>query len=136
MSHLPACAIHALPVGAPFLRPRIAVNHLSRRCALLFFFIQTQPEQHYDTWLRRILDAFRTQLDPRDRAFARFLLDLPELSDETLEMVREMCVERPDAVKVIGFATLRELVTMRVPVRDAALHILLDLTTHPGGFIL
>lgn len=33
----------------------------------------------------------------------------------------------------VGFTTLRELVALRMPVRKAALAILLDMTTHPGA---
>ena len=32
----------------------------------------------------------------------------------------------------IGFATLREFVSQRLPLRAQAMKILLDLTTHPG----
>ncbi|KAH7106040.1 Symplekin tight junction protein C terminal-domain-containing protein [Auriculariales sp. MPI-PUGE-AT-0066] len=91
-------------------------------------------EQHYDLWLRRLLDGVcitLDDLDARDRTFTRFLLDLPELSNETLAMLRDLCIERPDAVKQMAFLTLRELVTIRAPVRQIALEHVLDLTTHP-----
>lgn len=49
--------------------------------------------QHYGVWLRRLLDGYRARLDAKDRTFARFLLDLPELSDELLQFVRELCLD-------------------------------------------
>ncbi|KZV93110.1 hypothetical protein EXIGLDRAFT_674317 [Exidia glandulosa HHB12029] len=85
--------------------------------------------QHYGVWLRRLLDGYRSRLDAKDRTFARFLLDLPELSDELLHFMRDLCLDQ-DKMQV-GFTTLRELVALRMPVRKAALAILLDMTTHP-----
>ncbi|EJD43771.1 hypothetical protein AURDEDRAFT_65903 [Auricularia subglabra TFB-10046 SS5] len=85
--------------------------------------------QNYGNWLRRILNGYRSHLDSKDRTFARFLLDLPGISDDILDFVRELTL---DADKMqVGFTTLRELVSLRLPVRKAAMAMLLDLTTHP-----
>lgn len=35
----------------------------------------------------------------------------------------------------VGFTTLREFVSQRIPLRNQALKLLLDLTTHAGEFI-
>lgn len=37
-----------------------------------------------------------------------------------------------DCSMQVGFTTLREFVSQRVPLRQQAMNILLDLTTHPG----
>jgi symplekin len=90
-------------------------------------------------------------MESSDKTLTRFLLDLPEISEETLGMLREMCqnpdrhVLLPSAFKevalanfgspsraIVGFTTLREIVNMRPPARASALQTLLDLTTHSG----
>jgi hypothetical protein len=37
---------------------------------------------------------------------------------------------------IAGVTTLRDIINLRPPARDAALQILLDLTTHPGKHLV
>jgi symplekin len=49
---------------------------------------------NYETWLTQLVAAHHTHLDARDRTFARFLLDIPDVPPDLLALVRELCVER------------------------------------------
>lgn len=87
---------------------------------------------NYDTWLNQIVASYQTLLDGKDRTFSRFLLDLPTIPSDVLGLLRDLCVDSssPDRMH-IGFTTLRGLVVQRPSLRDDALKILLELTTHP-----
>ncbi|KIK09035.1 hypothetical protein K443DRAFT_672073 [Laccaria amethystina LaAM-08-1] len=87
---------------------------------------------NYDTWLNQIVASYQTLLDGKDRTFSRFLLDLPTIPSDVLGLLRDLCVDSssPDRIQV-GFTTLRGLVIQRPSLRDDALKILLELTTHP-----
>ncbi|KAG6336042.1 hypothetical protein ID866_3041 [Astraeus odoratus] len=92
---------------------------------------------NYESWLNQIVSTYQTILenkadgkpDNKDRAFSRFLLDLPVVPSDVLDMLRELAVES-DKMHV-GFTTLREFVLERPSLRVEALRVLLDLTTHP-----
>ncbi|KAH8111033.1 Symplekin tight junction protein C terminal-domain-containing protein [Phellopilus nigrolimitatus] len=84
--------------------------------------------QNYPIWVQKIVTVYEPLIDAKDRTFARFLLDIPLVPEDVLFMLRDLCVE-PDRMQV-GFTTLREFVTQRVPLRYQAMKILLDLTTH------
>ncbi|KAG8889606.1 hypothetical protein FRB98_003668 [Tulasnella sp. 332] len=90
-----------------------------------------QPQ--YDLWVQKLLMAQKEKLDPKDKAFSRFLVDLPALPPNLLSLLRDLCLD-PDIMPV-GFTSFRELVTLRPPVRTEAMQILLDLTTHPDKVI-
>lgn len=47
----------------------------------------------YETWLNQIVAVHQTHIDGKDRTFARFLLDLPAIPQDVLNLLREMCVE-------------------------------------------
>lgn len=92
-------------------------------------------------------------VDAKDKAFARFLIDLPAVPSNIFTLLRELCVDTEMCVSRIsvndiyrvdddmhismpvGFTSLRELVTLRPPVRGEAMKLLLDLTTHPGMLV-
>lgn len=82
----------------------------------------------YPLWVQKLVTAYEPMIDTKDRTFSRFLLDIPLVPPETLKLLRDLCVE-PDRMQV-GFTTLREFVIQRVPLRQQAMKILLDLTTH------
>ncbi|CAK5273974.1 unnamed protein product [Mycena citricolor] len=95
--------------------------------------IQSQADPdwrpNYDTWLSRIVASYQTRLD---KTFSRFLLDLPTVPEDVLDLLRELCGDGTSLEKMqVGFVTLRGLVTQRPSMRDDALQILLELTTHP-----
>ncbi|KAI5992588.1 Symplekin tight junction protein C terminal-domain-containing protein [Pisolithus orientalis] len=94
---------------------------------------------NYESWLNQIVSTYQTILeskadgkpDSRDKAFSRFLLDLPDVPSDVLDMLRDLSVE---AEKMhVGFTTLRDLVLERPSLRAEALRVLLDLTTHPDS---
>ncbi|TCD69615.1 hypothetical protein EIP91_006840 [Steccherinum ochraceum] len=82
----------------------------------------------YETWLNQIVAVHQTHIDGKDRTFARFLLDLPAIPQDVLNLLREMCVE-PER-RQIGFTTLRDFVQQRPSLRAEAMTMLLELTTH------
>ncbi|KAF8587835.1 hypothetical protein K439DRAFT_1652134 [Ramaria rubella] len=90
-------------------------------------------QPRYDIWLQKIVSVHQERLNAKDRTFSQFLLDLPSLPDGILALLREFCTD-PERTQV-GFLTLREFVTLRPPLRTAALEILLELTTHPAKTI-
>ncbi|KAI0675546.1 Symplekin tight junction protein C terminal-domain-containing protein [Trametes maxima] len=84
---------------------------------------------NYETWLNQVVAAYQAHADNKDRTFSRFLLDLPQVPQDILTMLRESCVE-PDR-RQMGFAALREFVAQRPSLRPEAMNMLLELTTHP-----
>ncbi|EPQ56463.1 hypothetical protein GLOTRDRAFT_59735 [Gloeophyllum trabeum ATCC 11539] len=88
---------------------------------------------NYDIWLSQILAAYQTHMDARDRTFTRFLLDLPSIPPDVLEMLRELCLDSERMT--VGFTTLREFVLQRPTLRYEAINVLLELTTHSEKLI-
>jgi symplekin len=92
---------------------------------------------NYESWLNQIVSTYQTVLegkpegkpDGKDKAFARFLLDLPSVPPDVLGLLRDLSVD-PDKMHV-GFTSLREFVLERPSLRAEALQVLLELTTHP-----
>ncbi|KAH7927832.1 hypothetical protein BV22DRAFT_1031314 [Leucogyrophana mollusca] len=92
---------------------------------------------NYDSWLNHIVSTYQTVLeeksegkpDNKDKAFARFLLDLPAVPSDVMALLRDFSVD-PDKMHV-GFTSLREFVLERPSLRAEALQVLLELTTHP-----
>ncbi|KAF9530352.1 Symplekin tight junction protein C terminal-domain-containing protein [Crepidotus variabilis] len=84
---------------------------------------------NYDTWLNKIVSAYKTDLDGKDKTFTLFLLDLPSIPGEVLEFLRDHCLDH--SRMQIGYTTLRGLVIQRPAMRMEALNVLLELTTHP-----
>ncbi|KAJ7066730.1 Symplekin tight junction protein C terminal-domain-containing protein [Mycena amicta] len=88
-------------------------------------------QPNYDIWLNQIVAAYQTLLDGKDRTFSRFLLDLPAVPEDVLDLLRELCIDATSPEKLqVGFVTLRGLVIQRPSMRTDALTILLELTTH------
>ncbi|KAF9245242.1 Symplekin tight junction protein C terminal-domain-containing protein [Melanogaster broomeanus] len=92
---------------------------------------------NYDSWLNQIVSSYQTILeskadgrtDSKDKAFAKFLLDIPSVPPDVLDLLRDLSV---DTEKMhVGFTSLREFVLERPSLRAEALRVLLDLTTHP-----
>ncbi|OJA10681.1 hypothetical protein AZE42_01046 [Rhizopogon vesiculosus] len=92
---------------------------------------------NYESWLNQIISTYQTVLegkpegkpDNKDKAFARFLLDLPSVPPDVFGLLRDLSVD-PDKMHV-GFTSLREFVLERPSFRAEALQVLLELTTHP-----
>ncbi|KAG6381608.1 hypothetical protein JVT61DRAFT_206 [Boletus reticuloceps] len=98
-------------------------------------WVRTRP--NYDSWLNQLVSSYQTMLeskaegkpDNKDKAFAKFLLDLPSIPVDVLDLLRDLSVD-PEKMHV-GFTSLREFVLERPSLRVEALRVLLDLTTHP-----
>ncbi|KAF5383732.1 hypothetical protein D9615_003524 [Tricholomella constricta] len=87
---------------------------------------------NYDTWLNQIVASYQALLDSKDRTFSRFLLDLPSVPSDVLDLLRDLCLDTTSSDRMqVGFATLRGLVINRPSMRTDALTVLLELTTHP-----
>ncbi|CAE6440409.1 unnamed protein product [Rhizoctonia solani] len=86
-------------------------------------------EPQYDIWLGRLATSLKARMEPKDKTFAKFLMELPLVSSHVLSLCRELA-ETPQQMG-IGFAALREFIQLRPPVRPEATRILLDLTAHP-----
>ncbi len=52
-----------------------------------------QQQSNYETWLNQIVAAYQTHSEGKDRTFSRFLLDLPAVPQDVLNLLRESCVE-------------------------------------------
>ncbi|KAF8892079.1 Symplekin tight junction protein C terminal-domain-containing protein [Infundibulicybe gibba] len=86
---------------------------------------------NYDIWLNQIVVSYQTLLDGKDRTFSRFLLDLPTVPADVLDLLRDLCVDFDSPGRMqVGFTTLRGLVVQRPSMRVDALNVLLELTTH------
>lgn len=105
--------------------------------------------ENYGPWLHQLVLNYQTQMDAKDRSFAQFLLNLPSVPPDVLDLLREWCVDEDKCVPLIpvnvhpsdklhsaiyrtraGINSLREFVSQRPPLRPAAMKILLELTTH------
>jgi hypothetical protein len=90
----------------------------------------------YETWFHKLLHGLREPrndngelaLDPKDRAFSRFLIESPELTDEAISVIENYCNE--EERMPLGISTLRDLVLYRPAVRNTCLDIMLSLCLH------
>ncbi|KAJ3066104.1 hypothetical protein HDU98_010584 [Podochytrium sp. JEL0797] len=73
-------------------------------------------------------------LDPKDRMFTKFLIDVPVLTTDAVEGVVKSYCEDPERM-LLGFSTLRDLILLRPAVRDSCLHILLAYCIHTDKII-
>ncbi|KAG7093905.1 hypothetical protein E1B28_007543 [Marasmius oreades] len=85
----------------------------------------------YDIWLNQIVAAHQTHLDGKERMFSRFLMDIPSVPLDILDLLRDLCVDHESSDRMqVGFFTLRGFVAQRPALRAEALNVLLELTTH------
>ncbi|KXS15283.1 hypothetical protein M427DRAFT_155462 [Gonapodya prolifera JEL478] len=83
----------------------------------------------YFLWLHTVLLRLRTSLDSKDRMFTKFLLEVPELDESSIDVVRKY-VEDKDR-RGLGIATFRDLVVLRPAVKDDCLQAILEYTVSP-----
>jgi len=91
-----------------------------------------EREPQYLWCLYKILEGITTGatiLDARDRGLSRFLLEVPELPDDAVDMLQKYCDDPARAQ--LGIGCLRDIVNLRPPSRSRALDILLDYTASP-----
>jgi hypothetical protein len=61
----------------------------------------TQQRTNYDAWLNQLVSSYQTILenkadgkpDSKDKAFAKFLLDLPSVPTDVLDLLRDLSVD-------------------------------------------
>lgn len=84
---------------------------------------------NYDYWVKEVLLAAADRSDKE--SFSTFVLDLPELSEGLFDLLRDLAADK--ARMPTAMVILRPLVELRVPVREEALSVLLELMTHPAA---
>jgi hypothetical protein len=95
-----------------------------------FFNDQKMDTAHTDQIVDEILDNMRDGsldapgLDPTDRTFTRFLVEIPKFTPKAMERVIEYCVD-PSRMQ-LGIATLRDLIVFRPALKDTCLNLLLE----------
>lgn len=81
-------------------------------------------QQHYETWVLKLVDGFFPYLNPSDKVLMRFLGEIPDLNPAILARVKHLCAD-PSMVQ-LALTTLLYLVMMKPPVRDMALDTVQD----------
>lgn len=84
-------------------------------------------DSRYGLCLKMLLDGIKKFLEPRDKLFTRFILEAPCLSDGVRKVIQEYCMD-PERV-MVGFSTLRELISKTPAKSQDWLQLLLELTT-------
>ena len=113
--------------------PKIRTGYVVYQCYSCGCAEPSAQRPNYDTWLNQIVAGYQTILDGKDRTFARFLLDLPAVPADVLDLLRDLCVDSLSSDRMqVGYTTLRGLTIQRPSMRADALNVLLELTTHPG----
>jgi len=87
----------------------------------------TRRDSRYNKILTEMLSELQKTLDPRDKLFTRFILEAPALSDSVVDFIKRYCED--DAKYLVGFATLRELITKCPAKKQIWMQLLLELTT-------
>jgi len=86
------------------------------------------PNQ-YEAGVMAILNAYIPTLDSKDTSLSKFLVGLPEIPESAIDALEPLCEDSERSI--VGFLSLRELAEARPPVRQRALHTLLQFCTHP-----
>lgn len=89
--------------------------------------LSTWEGPQYEKWTLMVLDGVLPFVDGTNKAFLRFLSDLPELSITCIHRLRVLCLD-PDRSK-LGFAALQYLIMLRPPVRSICLDFIQQLWT-------
>ncbi|EEB07760.2 mRNA cleavage and polyadenylation specificity factor complex subunit Pta1 [Schizosaccharomyces japonicus yFS275] len=84
----------------------------------------------YEKWALKLIDAILPYLESRDKVFMIFMSELPELTPNIVQRIRQVCLD-PDKVK-LGFMTLQYLITFRPPSRDLCLELVESLWKENG----
>lgn len=84
-----------------------------------------QAEQHYEKWALKVLNGIVNFLDARDKILTRFLSEIPALTVELLQMVKDLC-RNPVTIN-LSLTSLLYLVMFRPPVKDMALDAVEDI---------
>eukprot|EP00842_Homolaphlyctis_polyrhiza_P005855 jgi/Hompol1/6270/HPOL_000321-RA len=78
-------------------------------------------------------DEGQAVFNPVDRAFIRFLVDAPDLTEHAIDAVVACCNSEP--FLRLGIIALRELIVLRIPWRKQCLKLLLGLCKHSDKMV-
>lgn len=101
-----------------------------------FYRDECNQSEGYKLCITHVLNAMRDGLDsipgldPKDRTFTRFLVEIPELDSMVLDRIRDYCTN-PEH-RMLGVATLRDLMIFRPAVRSQCGDILLSMCRDSG----
>ncbi|KAJ3025490.1 UNVERIFIED_CONTAM: hypothetical protein HDU68_007085 [Siphonaria sp. JEL0065] len=100
--------------------------------------VDKNPFSNYEALFHRILHALKGEtrgegeegvsgLDPKDRTFTKFLIDVPLVTKEALEVVLKGYCEDSERM-LLGFSSLRDLIHLRPAVREYCIQTLFAYT--------
>lgn len=84
-----------------------------------------ETETHYEKWAMRVLDGIVPYLDKGDKVLTRFLGEIPGLTSEVLERVKNLC--RDPSMVNLACTSLLYLIMLRPPVRAIAIDAVEDI---------
>lgn len=87
----------------------------------------------YENLFHSILGFLKEELEPNDLLFARFYVQAPRITTESLNIVRSY-IEDPIRL-TLGLITLRDIVLRREPVRNLSLTYMLEYAIHENSNI-
>jgi hypothetical protein len=98
--------------------------------AIFWLFEEYLSSDHYDSCLQQMLDYIKGNeafggLDPKDRSFTKFLVEVPDFTSIVMQRVLEYCEE--EKYMQLGIYTLRDLIVYRPAIREECLQHLLNL---------
>ncbi|ORX54640.1 hypothetical protein BCR36DRAFT_282231, partial [Piromyces finnis] len=88
------------------------------------------PPRQYEKWLNIIMDGLYDVLEPKDKLFTKFLLDIPEIPVNIIEKNIKKYCENPNRMQV-GIYTLRNLIALRKANMKECLDLLLSYGVNP-----
>jgi len=88
------------------------------------------PPRQYEKWLNIIMDGLYKVLEPNDKLFTKFLLDIPEIPPNLIEKNIKRYCENPERMQV-GIYTLKNLIVLRKANMKECLDLLLTYGIHP-----
>ncbi|KAJ3175833.1 hypothetical protein HDU87_005661 [Geranomyces variabilis] len=88
------------------------------------------PPKEYKKWFHLILDALGTRLEPKDKTFTKFLIDVPEVTTEAISTIARKHCDSEDRMQ-LGLFTLQGLINLRPAVRDQCLQLLMNYALSP-----
>jgi hypothetical protein len=98
--------------------------------AIFWLFEEYVSSDQYSSCLQQMLDYIKGNdsfegLDPKDRSFTKFLVEVPDFADIVMKRILEYCED--EKYMQLGIYTLRDLIVYRPAVREECLKHLLNL---------
>jgi len=88
--------------------------------------LSNKTSDHYEKWSNRIFDNILPFVEMKDmKLFIRFLGDLPFVTQQQVSKLRTLCLD-PERIR-LGFASLKYLLLLRPPAREACVALCVDL---------